>query len=158
MNIFATDPDPVACAQFLDNQRLVKMILESCQILSTALDGHGLRPDGFPRPTHAHHPCVIWASEGRVNSQWLYAHAWAMDVERRRRFGSIQVHKTLDQCHRLGIERKIRRLPMLWTPHVNCARNGGLGIDFTWMADTHAAYRRYLKARWALQERAPSWT
>src|SRR4029077_5191734 len=37
MNIFATSPDPIRSAQALDDFRLNKMIVESCQILSAAL-------------------------------------------------------------------------------------------------------------------------
>lgn len=37
MNIFATDPCPIKSAQFLDDKRVIKMILESAQMLCTAL-------------------------------------------------------------------------------------------------------------------------
>lgn len=43
MNIFATNDCPVASAKALPNNLVNKMIVESCQILSTArfeLDGH----------------------------------------------------------------------------------------------------------------------
>ena len=36
MNIFFTSFDPAECARFLDDKRLIKMILESAQMLSTA--------------------------------------------------------------------------------------------------------------------------
>lgn len=42
MNIFATSSNPRDCAQSLDDKRLVKMTLETTQILSTVmhLSGH----------------------------------------------------------------------------------------------------------------------
>ena len=49
MNIFAIESDSegnidwIKSAQSLDNLRVVKMILESCQILSTVLNEQGLR-------------------------------------------------------------------------------------------------------------------
>ena len=44
MNIFVTDPDPVASAQCLPDKHVVKMPLETCQMLSivaSAQWGHG---------------------------------------------------------------------------------------------------------------------
>lgn len=40
MNIFATDVSPVACAKALDDKRVVKMVLETAQMLSTAMHMH----------------------------------------------------------------------------------------------------------------------
>lgn len=37
MNIFAFDPDPWACALWLDDVRKNKMILETAQLLSSAV-------------------------------------------------------------------------------------------------------------------------
>ncbi|AXN53721.1 hypothetical protein SPS_10 [Sphingomonas phage Scott] len=36
MNIFMTSPDPKACALVMDDRRLIKMVLETAQLLSTA--------------------------------------------------------------------------------------------------------------------------
>ena len=44
MNIFVTDPDPVVSAQCLPDRHVVKMPLETCQMLSivaSASWGHG---------------------------------------------------------------------------------------------------------------------
>ena len=44
MNIFVTDPDPVVSAQVLPDKHVVKMPLETCQMLSivaSASWGHG---------------------------------------------------------------------------------------------------------------------
>lgn len=40
MNIFATDISPVACAKALNDKRVVKMVLETAQMLSTAVHMH----------------------------------------------------------------------------------------------------------------------
>jgi hypothetical protein len=153
MNIFASSADPATAAQNLDDQRLVKMVLESCQLLSTAAAALGVWREGFARPTHASHPCVVWVMCGRENFDWLWDHVWELDLERRRRFGSVNVHKTLDACHQASIQATRLWLPAGGTPHVNCARNRVLGVDFTHVADTHLAYRLYLKARWSLQKK-----
>ena len=44
MNIFVTDPDPVACAKVLPDKHIVKMPPECCQMLSIVASdkwGHG---------------------------------------------------------------------------------------------------------------------
>ena len=52
MNIFYLDPDPVAAAQMQCDKHVVKMALETAQILSTVLGGPY-------KPTHAKHPSVL---------------------------------------------------------------------------------------------------
>lgn len=45
MNIFYLDNDPLKCAQMHNDKHCIKMILEYCQLLSTAhrvLDGHNV--------------------------------------------------------------------------------------------------------------------
>ena len=58
MNIFVTDPDPVKSAQVLPDKHIVKMPLETCQMLSIVASekwGHGFgvlpKLDGAPYKT-----------------------------------------------------------------------------------------------------------
>lgn len=155
MNIFATYPCPERSAWALDDQRVVKMILESCQILSTVAHHYGQWTSGYPRPTHHNHPCVLWTAVARSNFDWLLDHCWALDIERRRRYHHNNVHRTLQACADHHIQHVRRFIPYGSTPHVNCARNRELGIDFTHVPDTHLAYRKYLNARWKQQARPP---
>lgn len=78
MNIFVTSPSPVESALALDDLRLNKMILESAQMLCTALWWHGARYDWLYRPTHTGHPCSVWTRETRSNFEWLVDHALSM--------------------------------------------------------------------------------
>lgn len=79
MNIFATYKDPHLSARMLDDVRAQKMIVESGQILATALHLRGLRlPRPFPQPTHAGHPAVHWAGRRRGNYAWLWRHMRAL--------------------------------------------------------------------------------
>ena len=95
MNIFAIESDPsgnvdwVKSAQSLDNLRVVKMILESCQILSTVLNEQGLRAPY--KSFNPKHPSCLWAAESSVNFKALVIHADAMLKEYTERFG--KVHK-----------------------------------------------------------------
>ena len=75
MKIFAVDPDTEVCARWLDDIRLPKMILESAQLLSTAVYlWKDRRTDyGFYKPTHLNHPCTLWTAESTANFSWLFA-------------------------------------------------------------------------------------
>lgn len=92
MNIFILDLDPEKAAQYHCDKHVVKMILESAQLLSTAhrvLDGayytrlsaSGRKLAGyeleepfeslFYKATHINHPCAIWCRETSSNYIWL---------------------------------------------------------------------------------------
>lgn len=74
MNIFVLDLDPYKAAQYHCDKHVVKMVLETAQILST-ITGHGYRP------THLNHPCTVWARESTANFQWLYDLGLALGKE-----------------------------------------------------------------------------
>ena len=94
MNIFAIEGDAetgeidwVKSAQSQDNLRVVKMILESCQILSTVLNEQGL--DAPYRSFNPKHPSCLWAAESAANFMNLALHCEAMITEYSQRFGKI---------------------------------------------------------------------
>ena len=64
MNIFYVDSDPVVAAEMMCDKHVVKMILESAQILSTAhrvLDGDERADiDGLYKTAHKNHPSTVW--------------------------------------------------------------------------------------------------
>ncbi len=88
MNIFAVDVSPEKAAQALCDAHVVKMILESAQLLSTQDRIRGL--DRGYRLTHAEHPCRRSLSNPH-NYNWLCAHLEALLEEYALRFG---------KCHR----------------------------------------------------------
>lgn len=85
MNIFVVDIDPVVAARSLHDKHVVKMIVESAQILSTC------HPQGSVkyRHTHYNHPSCVWARESLQNYEWLFAHALALCEEYTYRYGKI---------------------------------------------------------------------
>ena len=90
MNIFAIESnehgeiDWVKSAQSQDNYRLVKMILESCQILSTVLNEQGIQAPY--KSFNPKHPSCAWAAESSVNFEDLIVHCLAMLEEYTDRF------------------------------------------------------------------------
>lgn len=93
MNIFVLDTDIETCARYHCDQHAIKMILESVQLLCTALN-----KKGFVTPyksTHAKHPCVLWVEESYDNFLWLQELTLALNREYRYRFEKQQDHKSI---------------------------------------------------------------
>lgn len=92
MNIFVLDTNPRIAATYHCDQHVVKMILESAQLLCTASYQHG-HPAPY-RPTHAKHPCTLWTAESRGNWDWLVALAYGLNNEYKLRYGHNTDHKS----------------------------------------------------------------
>lgn len=98
MNIFALHEDPnIAATQHCDSH-VVKMILESAQMLCTAM--HDLRPGNghvIPyRKTHGNHPCTMWVKRSRKNFEWLVQLGLALSDEHLWRYEKNTYHKSRD--------------------------------------------------------------
>lgn len=107
MNIFYIDRNPVTAAKAMTNKHVVKMILESAQLLSTAhrvLDGiptvqlskSGARltryahsNDVLYKSTHINHPSAVWVRTSTSNYMWLYQHFCALCDEYTARYGKV---------------------------------------------------------------------
>ncbi|NNK81921.1 MAG: hypothetical protein HKO92_02235 [Flavobacteriaceae bacterium] len=111
MNIFVVDTDPVIAAQMLCDKHIVKMTLESAQMLSTAhrlIDGqltyiiknqrkvkyweHPTLDDILYKAAHVKHPCTLWTCESIENYNWHYLHFVTLCNEYTKRYG--KVHKS----------------------------------------------------------------
>ena len=107
MNVFAIEGDGdkidwVKSAQSQDNYRVVKMILESCQMLCTTLNEQAGEQITPYRSTHKHHPSTKWVCASSANFEALVEHTMAMLEEYTKRFA--KVHKcasVLEQCIKL---------------------------------------------------------
>lgn len=93
MNIFVLDENIAHCARYHCDKHVVKMVLESVQILCTALN-----KKGFSTPyksTHENHPCVIWVESSYANFLWLNELAVALNKEYRFRFDKAHDHASI---------------------------------------------------------------
>ena len=120
MNIFHIDKDPRQCAVWMVDRHVVKMILETAQLLSTAhrvIDGtvvlgHRKQANGSSRKikqwvlndaretilykaTHVNHPSAIWVRESVENYNWLVDHMFALGDEYTYRYGKR--HLTIEK-------------------------------------------------------------
>lgn len=89
MNIFALSSDPTEAARWAIDKHVVKMVLETAQILATVSWRYGIAAPY--KPTHANHPCTLWAGQTLGNWEWTYQHGIALADEYTRRFG--KTHK-----------------------------------------------------------------
>jgi len=91
LNIFYFDDSPVTSAESQPDKMLVKMPLETAQMLSTAhrvLDGDEYADaNGLYKTAYKNHPCTIWARESSANYLWLYEHFIALGKEYTYRYG-----------------------------------------------------------------------
>jgi len=109
MNIFVLDRDPSIAAKEMCDKHVVKMIVESAQMLSTChriLDGSPEKRDSVSgkrkvvyykltdwreahlyKAAHLKHPCNIWLTETVTNYNWLYKHFIALMTEYSNRYG-----------------------------------------------------------------------
>lgn len=116
MNIFYVDSDPEVAARNMVDRHVVKMILETAQLLSTAhrvIDGEeyvGQSQSGrkakrwrlsgnvdaiMYAATHINHPSAVWVRENSANYNWLYDHLLALGREYTYRYG--RTHLTIDK-------------------------------------------------------------
>ena len=104
MNIFVTDSCPIQSARNLPDKHIVKMPLETCQMLAIIYSdwyygvGKLYKSDGTPyRTAHGafrNHPCTQWAAANQYNLAWLIRHGYALCDEYTQRYG--KVHTCLD--------------------------------------------------------------
>ena len=134
MNIFVLSYDPREAAQSLHDTHLVKMILETCQLLCTAkryLDGtfqtitktdpvsgktrkktYYVLPDAAEddllyEAGWLNHPCSIWLRQSDKNWRWLHTYLVELTVEYSRRYGG-KTHASVASglVHALVLEPK----------------------------------------------------
>lgn len=92
MNIFFLDYNPKKCAEFHNDKHVVKMILETAQLLCGV---HWMTGSEAPyKLSHANHPCSKWAREDLNNYLWLCELGLNLCWEYKHRYG--KTHKTYE--------------------------------------------------------------
>ncbi len=159
MNIFVTDRCPVQSARNLPDKHIVKMPLETCQMLSIIYSdwyygvGKLYKSDGTPYRT-AHgafrkHPCTMWAAATPYNLAWLIRHGYALCHEYNLRYGKVHTcldvieqaeriyHKSFDNLMLSQASRKVGIFTRAMPEY----------LKFDTTIDTITAYKRYLNTK-----------
>ena len=96
MNIFFLHNLPEKAAQMQADVHIVKMILETFQMLCAAL--HCCRspiiwPFDLCKPTHLNHPSTKWVRYSKSHFMWTLKHGISLCEEYYRRYGKIHTYK-----------------------------------------------------------------
>lgn len=185
MNIFYISSNPIEAAQWMVDKHVVKMIVESAQLLSTAhrvLDGEEVklefriynednddfrtrkkklwllrdaRDDVLYQATHINHPSAVWCRSSIENYNWLVDHLFALMEEYTYRYE--KKHKCFGELSYM-LQSPPKKLEEYdWTPMPSCMDNKYIISD-----DPIINYRNYYKVgktnlhKWKKRE-APEW-
>jgi hypothetical protein len=152
MNLFYLHRDPVEAARMQCDRHVVKMILETAQMLSTAhieLDGEQLAY----KATHKNHPSTVWVRSSAKAYRWAYEHMMALSAEYTRRYG--KVHKTIRE-HAIALSLP----PVNVDLHADFVEPPQCMYDECKRDDTVLAYQLYYNAKadeWAAKGRPMTW-
>jgi hypothetical protein len=155
MNIFVLDRDPTLAAQFHCDKHVVKMVLESAQMLSathTLLDGP---QEGLYKLTHANHPCTKWVRESNNNYNWMYCLFDALCKEYTFRYNKIHLCQT-------KFLNRFMELPRNIPVGYKTLQPMAMPVEFQ-TQDIVQSYRNYYKgakadiAKWNKNREAPEW-
>ena len=95
MNIFYLHSDPTVIPTVMYNKHVVKMILETAQLLCTTHRYFG-NEDVPYKSTHINHPSTVWARTNEANYRWLYDHFIALCCEYESRYN--KTHLCYTKC------------------------------------------------------------
>jgi len=154
MNIFILDTDPRIAARMQCDKHIPKMVVETAQMLSTAVNMLGGQAQY--KSAYVNHPCTVWARTSLDNFAWLSKHGFELGLEYNLRYGKI--HKSsaviMDcvwQVSKLKFDKKGL------TPHPQCMP------DMYKSDNPVTAYRAYYRgeksyfAKWDRDRDAPLW-
>lgn len=131
MNIFALHTDPIMAAEMHLDKHIVKMPLETAQMLCTIN-----APNAPYKPTHVNHPCTLWAGVTNGNYDWLVRLGIALCNEYTYRYG--KEHKCQAVIENL-------RLPPTLVPVGPLTTFAQAMPDECKQEDAVLAYRRYYR-------------
>ena len=134
MNIFFLHWDPRICAVMHVDKHVIKMILETCQLLCTT---HHVTNSNYTPPykmTHKNHPCTIWVRESQSNYKYLVRLGKALCKEYTYRYNKI--HKCESYIKELG-----KNIPLI--PDIGFTSPAQAMPDMYKSDDAIESYRAY---------------
>jgi hypothetical protein len=158
MNIFYLHNDTKICAEMHVDKHCVKMILESCQLLSTAhrvLDGKEYVDSSSGRrikrwklndsdldnllykATHINHPSAIWVRQSYENYMWLHSLLVELCKEYTYRYGKM--HK----CETIGLVNTLSYAPFNIPVKVFTEPTPAMPIEYIVKGDSIQSYHNY---------------
>jgi hypothetical protein len=129
MNIFFFTKNQKLNARLLDDKRLVKMVLETTQLLSNGLY---LNNQKSPyKHTHLKHPCSIWSAKSKSNWQWLKKYGLELANEYTRRYGKIhKCEKIIRSMHFKHNDKNFYEPPQCMPDKYKCNKSSRAYIKY----------------------------
>ena len=144
MNIFFLDKNPYVAAHKQCDNHVVKMVLETAQMLSTAARRH--EKDLGYKSAYPNHPMTLWVGDNLHNYVWAVEHGKALAKEYTLRFG--KVHKS---------ESIINELDVFWGEPTQMTTPPLCMPDEFKQDDFVKAYKEYYKAKLLSWKIPPRW-
>jgi len=141
MNIFYLHQSAIIAAEMHADIHVGKLLLECCQMLSTAHHEHGNGDNVTYKPAHLNHPCTVWVRESRLHYMYVATLADHLGRQFELRFG--HPHKSAEVLHK---ELKLcppamNSLPCKW-------RNPPLAMPDAFKSDDAIeSYRKYYSSK-----------
>ena len=181
MNIFFLHKDPQWAANALCDKHVPKMLLESAQMLSTAVHQHQsefqkklcdeekkVTPNSLYKSAYPNHPMTKWVGFSRANFKWALENAVFISQEYCKRFKKL--HKSSRIINNIYDNNYIDDIPVC---HFNSMKYNKFNMYITeppqCMPDEYkdkdyvTAYRKYYQgekeyfAKWERGVSAPDW-
>jgi len=174
MNIFVTDRNPRLSAKVLPDKHVVKMPLESCQMLSIIYskwyfnwgDLHKINGEPYATKKGAfrNHPCTKWAASNYYNTAWLIQHGCALATEYHHRYDKVHsCAKTLFEAKQI-FHRMTGKSITCYSMADKFTRAMPDEFKYNTSIDTFTAYKRYIASKpWVAsnylrdESRKPDW-
>ena len=182
MNIFVLATDPQDAARYHCNKHVVKMILESAQMMCAAHWSHLLKesglelsdfkrvrdaqqwlydnkdPDFHPpwKMSHTRHPCTVWTAENIANYMWHSRLGYALLHEYTRRYKKVHKSQVVHEWLRENIP--VGMSDGMITDHPLCMPD-----ECKVIGDPVTSYRNYYRkykkrlAVWEPRSTTPDW-
>ena len=149
MNIFATSPDPTLSACTLADRHVVKMVIETAQMLSAAILYHDDSVSGLYRATHVNHPCSVWVRSSQRSFLWTVAHGISLADEYEKRYKKQHKSKAIIEL----CAKYVSIFPDVDMPKFAMAMPEEYKCD-----DPHVAYQNYLRSKYTAWGDKARWT
>lgn len=153
MNLFLPDPSIKVSVESLDDKRVNKMILETAQLLSTAI--RIIDPDtelNIYKMTHKNHPVSIWVRSTIDNYIYTLNYFKTISDEYTYRTGKVHKSSLLYPVFFKFITSNEGAMTLNkgLTPFANCT-------EFK-EDEVHTAYKKTLESKWIRDKLIPKWT
>ena len=144
MNIFFLHKDPIRAAKAQCDKHIVKMVLETTQMLSTAARRNGF--DIGYKAAYPKHPMTIWVGDTHDNFCWALEHAQELSKEYTARYNKFHA------CQKI-----INKFISLKGSYINFSEPPQCMPDEFKCDDYVRAYRDYYIHKIGEWKRPPKW-